>query len=107
MIYVVSAYYIGWGARYDGTGNTDTATISLFKDKNKAKQFILSEINKIIEEDIYNATEDGDTNAEETYKLSDEDFSIINTRLDEYGMYNFRDHIMYCLNEAKLNEEEP
>lgn len=58
MIYIVANYYIGPMCRYDGTGNTDLATILLFEKEEKAIQHV---IDKIIEE-ILHSNEDLDLN---------------------------------------------
>ena len=100
MLFVVSEYYIGWGARYDVTGNTDMATISIFREKDRAMAHIISQINDIIRDDIDNAEDIDD--AEEYFKMSNDEMAEMVVRLNEYCCYNFRDHMMYCLEEKEI-----
>jgi hypothetical protein len=100
MLFVVSEYYIGFSARYDGTGNTDSASISIFRERDRAITHIISQINDIIRNDIDDA-EDKDT-AEEYLKMSNDEMTEMVVRLNEYRCYNFRNHMMYCLEEKEI-----
>src|SRR5581483_1641328 len=90
MAYTVAKYYIGPLARYDGTGNTDTASIHLFKEKEMAIQFIL----KQIQEDIDNMNTN-DNKTDEPYIFADMENFMKNIK--EHGMYNHEDTIMYTV----------
>lgn len=84
MAYIVAEYYIGPCNRYDGTGNTDKATLKLFLDKEIAILNILDEIER---EEIVDRTYIDKVKLEARLTLS-----------DKYGtMYNFEDTMMYTI----------
>ena len=94
MAYVVAEYYIGPWKRYDGTGNTDEATISLFKEKTTAFEFIV----KKIQEDIDDNNLDNPDEPSQTF----DDLAELKKRIEEYGMYNYNDLYMFTLRHEEI-----
>ena len=91
MAYIVAQYYIGPWNRYDGTGNTDKANMSLFKEKSKAIEFIIKQIQTDITE-CY-ADVDDPTTPPQTF----DDFDNLTSDLETYGYYNYNDSSMFVL----------
>ena len=94
MAYIVAQYYIGPMCRYDGSGNTDQASLFLFKDRDKAVEFIINQINESIQQD----NEDNPDQPRRTF----DDLDNLNKRLEEYGTYNFDDVDMFTLEFAEI-----
>jgi len=95
MAYIVAQYYIGPWKRYDGTGNTDEATISLFKEKTTAFEFILKQIH----DDVNEYNEDNPDEPPQTF----DDLKKLTKRLEQYGMYKYNDIYMFTLRHGEIN----
>ncbi len=85
--YVLATYYIGYSSRYDGSGNTDTASIQLFRTQEEAINTVIS----VIREEINGQIAD---NIRDDPKF--DDVQIISRALIN-GFYNFEDHYMFTL----------
>ena len=79
--------------RYDGSGNTDQASIFLFKERDKAVEFIINQINESIKE--------VDCCLGQPPRTFD-DLDNLNKRLTDYGTYNFDDIKMFTLEFAEI-----
>jgi hypothetical protein len=88
MAYVLATYYIGWSNQYDGSGNTDTAAIHLFHDKENAIQAAIKSIQETIDDQV---------SANVRTDLTFNDETNLKERLEKYAMYNFEDHYMFTL----------
>lgn len=95
MAYVLAIYYIGWGSRYDGTGNSDHAFIRLFREKETAIQAIIAFIQEEIEEQIDNGTRNDP-------KFDDKDNMV--ARLEKYKSYKFEEY-MFTLTYSNIESE--
>ena len=91
MAYVVASYYVGPMCRYDGSGNTDEATIDLFSDKERAIQYIIDDIQQQIDED--------DDRSEGNFA----DEKRIRKDLEKYNSYTFEETYMYTLRYHSIN----
>lgn len=94
MPYIVAQYYIGPFNRYDGTGNTDKASIFLFNDRDIAVKFILKQIQQIIDEIISD-------NSDKFPQIFD-DMANFTEAIDKYNMYNYSDTHMFTLEKSKI-----
>ena len=96
MAYIVANYYIGPFQRYDGTGNTDEAQITLFAEREKAIKYI---IDMIIE--LHSDGEDDEM-------ITEEEIVKFKRKLDKWKYCNIRDTYMFTINfaEIKMNVEK-
>lgn len=91
MTYVLSIYYIAWGARYDGSGNTDTATIRLFLTKELAVNAAVNFVREQIEEQTLEGVRDS------------VEFNEGKLREDvREGFHNFEDLYMITLEKCQI-----
>jgi peptide subunit release factor RF-3 len=94
MAYVLATYYIGLGNSYDGTYDTDTATIRLFISKKTAIEEALNFIRDIIREQIVGGARDStDFTFEE---------EVMKRTLKNGDAYNFEDTYMVTLERCKI-----
>lgn len=89
MAYIVANYYIGACMRYDGSGNTDKAEISLFMDKGNGIKYVIDTINNSYDED-----------EEELPTI--EEITKIKKKLNKWGICNFRDTYMFTIEFAEI-----
>jgi hypothetical protein len=93
MAFVVAFYYTGFSSRYDGSGNTDTATIRLFSSVDvaieAAHRFILCHI----EQQIFDGVR-------EDPKF--DDYENMKRKLEESGTYNFEDTYMITMEHRNI-----
>lgn len=97
MAYVVANYFVGPLCSYDGTGNTDKATITLFKEKETAIQYIISEI----QSEIDDQSDIDDDHKDTKPKFDDEE--NLRKDLKKYNFYTFQETYMFTLEYLPIN----
>lgn len=97
VVYVVAKYYIGPMNRYDGSGNTDTASITLYRNRDDALNYIIDDINETIAEDNENYVDPKDM-----IKLTNIDYNNMIDELNRHGIYNYEHQYMYTLEQTNI-----
>lgn len=97
MTYVLTIYYIGWGNRYDGSGNTDTVTTRLFRTKESAIVAARDHLLGVIEEQVAGGVR-------EDPKFDDREMRATLDTCQGYNTYNFEDHLMLTLEICEIED---
>ena len=95
MAYILATYFIGPLSRYDGSRNSDYASITLFETNEKATQHVID----FIIENVKESNADLDQNR----VISDSDIIKIRKKLNKYGRYTFDDTYMFTIEYAEIS----